>query len=58
MQIRTVEIEFTEDTYGADGEIKRNKGDRMYVDKVSAHSFVDDQGRRQARRRGSDAGTE
>ena len=38
---RMVEIEFTEDTFGADGDVKREKGARMRVDPVSAHSFVD-----------------
>ena len=41
MEIRSVEIEFTEDTFGADGNVVRNKGDKLWVDKRSAHSFVD-----------------
>lgn len=41
MKVRTVEVEFTEDTYGPDGDVRRSKGDRLYVDQMSAHSFVD-----------------
>lgn len=41
MRVRTVEVEFVEDTFGPDGDIKRSKGDRAYVDQMSAHSFVD-----------------
>ena len=41
MQIRSVEVEFTEDTFGSDGNVKRNKGERAWVDQMSAHSFVD-----------------
>ena len=41
MQIRSVEVEFTEDTFGSDGNVKRNKGERAWVDQISAHSFVD-----------------
>jgi hypothetical protein len=41
MEVRTVEIEFTEDTYRPDGDVRRNKGDRLLVDKMSAHSFCD-----------------
>lgn len=41
MKVRTVEVEFTEDTFGPDGDVRRSKGDRVYVDQMSAHSFVD-----------------
>lgn len=41
MKVRTVEVEFTEDTFGPDGDIRRSKGDHMWVDQMSAHSFVD-----------------
>ena len=41
MRVRTVEVEFLEDTFGPDGDVKRSKGDRVYVDQMSAHSFVD-----------------
>lgn len=41
MRVRTVEVEFLEDTFGPDGDVKRSKGDRAYVDQMSAHSFVD-----------------
>jgi hypothetical protein len=41
VKVRTVEVEFTEDTFGPDGDVRRSKGDRVYVDQMSAHSFVD-----------------
>jgi hypothetical protein len=44
MQIRTVEIEFTEDVFDADGNVRVDSGDHMYVDKRSAHSLVDVKG--------------
>jgi hypothetical protein len=40
-KVRTVEVEFTEDTFGEDGDVVRSKGDHLFVDQVSAHSFVD-----------------
>jgi hypothetical protein len=53
MKLRGVEIEFTEDTFGPDGDIQRNKGDRLFVDPGSAHSFCDV--KKVARRTGDEA---
>ena len=41
VNIRTAEIEFTEDIYGSDGEVRWNTGDHAYVDKRSARELCD-----------------
>lgn len=39
--MRPVMIEFTQDTFGEDGDVKRAKGTRVRVDAMSAKSFVE-----------------
>lgn len=39
--MRLIEIEFIKDTYGPTGELLRYAGQRVRVDPMSMHSFVD-----------------